>query len=73
MPGDPRRLPSLPAAASAAHPLVRLVASASRLLLHRWCSSVQVRGLDRFVGVLRDEKRKKEGRGILTYANHISV
>lgn len=66
--------PHLPyAAAAATHPIVRFVAGFSRLLLHQWCASVQVRGLDRFLGLLRDVERQKKGQGILTYANHISV
>jgi monolysocardiolipin acyltransferase len=72
MPGDTTRLPQLRVNA-ATHPLIRLVANASRLLLTKWCASVQVRGLDKFLTLLRDEDRIKSGRGILTYANHISV
>jgi monolysocardiolipin acyltransferase len=56
-----------------ANPTVRIVASICRLLLHRWCASVQVHGLDRFLNIIRDEERIKSGRGVLTYANHISV
>jgi len=56
-----------------AHPFVRLAAGLSRFLLHQWCASVQVRGLDKFLTILHSEERKRKGQGILTYANHISV
>lgn len=63
----------MPDGGAPTHPIVRLVAGVSRFLLHRWCASVQVKGLDGFLAVLRDEERRKRGQGVLTYANHISV
>lgn len=60
-----------------AHPsssyTIRAVGAFSRLLLNYGCSKVQVHGLDRFLGVLNDNARRKSGRGLLTYCNHISV
>lgn len=36
-------------------------------------SSCTVTGLDRFLQLLADEDRRKGGRGVVTFANHISV
>ncbi|UZJ54190.1 hypothetical protein CBS101457_003510 [Exobasidium rhododendri] len=74
MPSDFPRLPLLPASTSTpTHPIVRIGSFLSRFVLHKWCASIQVKGLDKFVHIIRDEERKKSGRGVLTYANHISV
>ena len=67
------RLPSLSTLHDRSHLIVRLVGWCSNLLLQRWCNSVQVKGLERLMNVIKDEKRIKQNRGILTYANHISV
>lgn len=42
------------------------VGLASKLFLRFGCKEVQVNGLDRFMSMLLDEKRRKEGRGLLT-------
>ncbi|PWN47666.1 acyltransferase-domain-containing protein [Violaceomyces palustris] len=52
---------------------VHAVAAFSKALLKFGCSEVQINGLDNFVKVLADRKRMEEGRGLLTYCNHISV
>lgn len=67
------RLPSLSTLHDRSHLIVRLVGWFSGLLLQKWCKSVRVEGLERLVNVIKDEKRVKGGRGVLTYANHISV
>lgn len=57
------------------HPIVSMVGYMSSFLLQRWCASVQVRGLDSFLQLLEEDARvcSKRRRGIVTYANHISV
>lgn len=69
----PSNLSQQPHLYAATHPIVRFVAGFSRVLLHQWCASVQVRGLDGFLSLLRDAQRQRRGQGIITYANHISV
>jgi monolysocardiolipin acyltransferase len=58
-------IPSSPASA--------FVASFAKYLTNVHSSSCQVNGLDKFLQILADEARRGEGRGVLTYANHISV
>lgn len=67
------RLPPLSTLHDRSHLIVRLVGWCSNLLLQRWCKSVRVEGLERLVNVIKDEKRITQKRGVLTYANHISV
>lgn len=67
------RLPPLSILNERSHSIVRLVGWCSNLLLQRWCKSVRVEGLERLVNVIKDEKRIAQKRGVLTYANHISV
>ncbi|SPO20373.1 related to TAZ1 - Lyso-phosphatidylcholine acyltransferase [Ustilago trichophora] len=52
---------------------IRAVAAFSRTLLRYGCRNVTVRGLDRFLTHLNSPERLASGRGLLTYANHISV
>ncbi|EPQ29195.1 uncharacterized protein PFL1_03482 [Pseudozyma flocculosa PF-1] len=53
--------------------VIHSVAAFAKALLRFGCRDVQVNGLDNFLKVLQDQKRRDEGRGILTYCNHISV
>lgn len=54
-------------------PAPAFVASFAKYLTNVHSSSCQVNGLDKFMQILADEARRGEGRGVLTYANHISV
>lgn len=54
-------------------PIIPSVAALSRAFLTWGCKSVRVLGTDQFLHILTDPKRAEEGRGIVTYANHISV
>jgi hypothetical protein len=53
--------------------LVLLTASLSKLFCKLGCSSFEVDGIERLVKIVTDEARQKEGRGLITFANHISV
>ncbi|PWN39376.1 hypothetical protein IE81DRAFT_294973, partial [Ceraceosorus guamensis] len=54
--------------------ILATIALFSRGFLSRpWASSVEIKGMERFLDILYDDRRRKDGRGILTYANHISV
>jgi hypothetical protein len=64
------RLASLAQLHGKSHPIIRIVAGISRLLLHRWSANLEVRGVENFAKIIRDDGRS---RGVLTYANHISV
>ncbi|CAO1621359.1 unnamed protein product [Parajaminaea phylloscopi] len=54
-------------------PYVSAVGGFAQYLCRVHSSSCQVTGLERFLQLLADEKRRGDGRGVLTYANHISV
>ena len=49
------------------------MAGLAKIFLTVGCSSVEVTGLENLFKVLHDNKRKQEGRGLVTFANHISV
>ncbi|KAN0060208.1 Lyso-phosphatidylcholine acyltransferase [Thecaphora frezii] len=53
--------------------LIHSVAAFSKLLLSLGCRKVEVNGLPQFLNVLEDQQRRKFGRGVVTYCNHISV
>ncbi len=65
MPPDPHDTPN--------KAIILLVASLSKLFTKLGCRSFEVEGLDRLLALLNDPTRVKEGRGLLTFANHISV
>ncbi|KDN41614.1 hypothetical protein K437DRAFT_275401 [Tilletiaria anomala UBC 951] len=54
-------------------PLIVLVATLSKLFCRLGCSDFRVDGLENLLKVVNDEQRQKEGRGVVTYCNHISV
>lgn len=63
----------MPPAGTASSSIVRLVAALSRQFLALGCRRVRVLGSDAFVRLLTDPQRAREGRGIVSLANHISV